>query len=48
MNRLTEDASNYRLYLIEDSTEAQIPEEVVIATIYLNLLPRQKIVIKKN
>uniref|UniRef100_A0A914CFE9 Ras-associating domain-containing protein n=1 Tax=Acrobeloides nanus TaxID=290746 RepID=A0A914CFE9_9BILA len=47
LNRIQGHATDYRLWLTEDSAEAQIPDEVLISTIHLNLLPRQKIVIKK-
>ncbi|KAE9549549.1 hypothetical protein FO519_007229 [Halicephalobus sp. NKZ332] len=38
---------DFHLFVSEDKTEAQIPDEILLAPIYLNLKPGQKIFIKK-
>jgi hypothetical protein len=47
MARIQTSPTNYRLMLVDDSAEAEIPSELFLGAVYLNLRPEQKIVIRK-
>uniref|UniRef100_A0AC34GB20 Ras-associating domain-containing protein n=1 Tax=Panagrolaimus sp. ES5 TaxID=591445 RepID=A0AC34GB20_9BILA len=45
--RIHSSTINYRLMLVDENAEAEIPSELVLAAVYLNLSKTQKIVIRK-
>lgn len=47
MSRIHTNPHDYHLFLIDDNAEAQIPDELIFAPIYLNLKSQQKIAIRK-